>query len=137
MKYIRRFNENINSCKPCEDILAFVKSEFTDFDLESIKYGENSISFEMDHCPVEPEQGSYCHRTHINFEFKVIGDVYEVRLCGISGEYGSDEEEEGEESDFDVEFDWQVSASRVKLNKKSKDLEEIKSAIKKEIESVS
>ncbi len=128
MKKIKTFNSFINENENTNELslklvkLALQNLEEGSVSLESIDEKNDRITFQLVDCGIEPEVGSYTHRTDINGTIYRKDGKYELEYDLISGQYGSDEEEN---DDYEVELDYQIGHSSEDGTKTFGELEEL------------
>jgi len=129
---IKKFKQYFESVET--DDLSLLKDQlsedFPDSELKVLSQTKNSLQLEIDHCPIEPEEGSRVHRCTATVTVIKSGDSYDVSISGISGQYGGDESD----GDIETEFDWEVGSSDIKVKSNFIDISKVRKFIRKELE---
>ena len=116
IKFFEDFNQNISSNNLSElftDLLSKLEKELN-LNIEIITSNENTLEFNVDYLPIEPEEGSYTQRTEVVIKLYKNNDTYIVNINGISGQYGTDDLYD-DESEIDPEFDYDVHHSKINI----------------------
>ena len=102
-------------------------------EIKVVKDTDMELRLLLDDSHIEPEVGSYTHKTNVNIDIlKNDNGKYSLDINGISGEYGCDEEEE--DCDIEPEMDWDISSTKIKYRSNNLTIDEMKIVIKDELE---
>lgn len=113
---IKRYKQFINESNRIDDLESICKDLETEFKEADIDRNINEESkdvkyISLDFCPIEPEVGSYVSRTEVDIRLCDINGFILVNLSIVSGQYGSDEEEN---DDFEPEMDYDISSTTLR-----------------------
>lgn len=127
MKHLKKFNElyslhnGVKINESIEDFTSLLLNSITE-DYPSAEVNQHNNEIDVVVMDIEPEEGSYVQRLDANIKYKQDGDSIIIDLALVAGQYGCDEYEE--ESGFEAEFDYDVSATHFSKRRRFTSLEE-------------
>lgn len=115
-------------------LVSDLETEYPHCEFTVYNNSDSQLRLNIVYCPIEPEEGSYVHKTEIDVDAtKSSDDLVTYKINLISGQYGCDEAVD-DEWDIEPEFDYEISATSDEIDESNSTIQSLKAKLVEIIE---